>query len=234
MQQPFKKLQQLDLSGDKNKAGDKKPAKQKIPSQGEQKPPDEETALFLSAMSGVKPLQKKGRHVSPAPEKSGAGPPESEDPTRTLEKLVNGEINFDLTFTDEHVEGYVQGLDPKIFRRLKSGRYSIEGNLDLHGMNAEQARVSLLTFLRDHYLGGSRCVLVIPGRGKGSPLKMGVLKKEIQTWLTREPLKRIVLAFCTSLPKHGGTGAIYILLRKYRKDKGKIVWDKYLMDTGVY
>jgi len=244
MQQPFKKLQELDLEKRKKEVKEKKAAKNQKPVPGKQplsedpeenkEQPSGESAMFLSAMSGVEPLKKKGRQISPPPEQKQAQTHDNNDSAETLQKIVNGEINFDLSLTDEHVQGYVQGLDPKIFRKLKTGMYSIEGNLDLHGLNAEQARVSLITFLRDHYLAGSRCVLVIPGRGKGSPLKMGVLKKEIQYWLTRDPLKRITLAFCTSLPKHGGAGAIYVLLRKHRKNKGKIVWDKYLLDLEDY
>ena len=75
--------------------------------------------------------------------------------------------------------------------------------------------------MREQYVHNKRCVLLIPGRGKNSPLGVGVLKKEVQHWLTREPLKRVVLAFCTALPKHGGTGALYVLLRKYKKPEEK-------------
>jgi DNA-nicking Smr family endonuclease len=86
--------------------------------------------------------------------------------------------------------------------------------------------------MREQYSQNKRCVLLIPGRGLNSPLGIGVLKREVQHWLTREPLKRVVLAFCTALPRHGGTGALYVLLRKYKKTRGKVIWDRYLKDEG--
>ena len=126
------------------------------------------------------------------------------------------------------MHGYVRGLDSKIFQQLKAGRLSAEGHLDLHGQNADQALDSLLFFMRESYLAGRRMVLVIPGRGKNSPRGLGILRQELQTWLTREPLRRIVLAFCTAQPKDGGTGAIYVLLRKMKKQQGKVAWDKQM------
>jgi DNA-nicking Smr family endonuclease len=54
-----------------------------------------------------------------------------------------------------------------------------------------------------------------------------VLKEELKTWLTRDPLKRVVLAFVTALPRHGGAGALYVLLRKYKKIKGKVRWENF-------
>ncbi|MCA1987238.1 MAG: Smr/MutS family protein, partial [Desulfovibrio sp.] len=61
----------------------------------------------------------------------------------------------------------------------------------------------------------------------------GIIKDRVQGWLTRDPFKRVVLAFCTALPKHGGAGAIYVLLRKFNKTKGKIVWERTIWDEDV-
>ena len=122
----------------------------------------------------------------------------------------------------------MRGLDSKIFQQLKAGSLSVEGHLDLHGQNAAQALDALLFFMRESYLAGKRVVLVIPGRGKNSPGGLGILRTEIQNWLTREPLRRIVLAFCTAQPRDGGTGALYVLLRKIRKSVGKVAWDKQM------
>jgi DNA-nicking Smr family endonuclease len=59
---------------------------------------------------------------------------------------------------------------------------------------------------------------------------MGILRQGVQSWLTRDPVKRIVLAFCTAQPRHGGAGALYVLLRKHKKGQGKIFWDKLFFD----
>jgi DNA-nicking Smr family endonuclease len=72
---------------------------------------------------------------------------------------------------------------------------------------------------------------VVTGRGKNSPGGQSILRTETETWLTKEPLRRVVLAFCTAQPKHGGAGAIYILLRKQKKTEGKVRWDT-MMNWG--
>ena len=190
----------------------------------------DDSALFYSFMTKVKPLKGKGRDLTvetSVPEKRRV---KEDDELEALHKIVRGEIEFDIQYSEEYIQGYVQGINSRIFRRFKNGELSIEGHLDLHGYNSVQARAELLRFLREEYIQNKKCVLVIPGRGKNSPMGSGVLRKEIQTWLTIDPLKRIVLAFSSALPKHGGTGALYILLRSYRKKRGKIFWDKYLID----
>ncbi len=196
--------------------------------------------LFSRAMQGVLPLEanqgkrQQGRQVA-------AGPPEPEEArkerkkreesevTAQLADLVSGKVEFSLDLTDEYIQGHVTGLDTKTIVRLKSGYYSPERHFDMHGMNTEQAFFGLVEFIRENYLQGRRCLLLIPGRGKNSPEGFGVLREKVQSWLTRDPLKRVVLAFCTALPKHGGAGALYVLLRK-NKGKGKINWERLPVD----
>ena len=58
------------------------------------------------------------------------------------------------------------------------------------------------------------------------------LEEELKAWLTRDPLKRVVLAFATALPRHGGAGALYVLLRKFKKSKGKVRFERDWPDFG--
>ncbi|EGB13621.1 Smr protein/MutS2 [Pseudodesulfovibrio mercurii] len=189
---------------------------------------DEE--MFMAAMHGVKPMDGQGgRKVPPAVQ---TGPnralsPE-EEAGNDLARFMRGDIEFELEYTDEFMYGYVRGLDIKIFQRLKAGSLSVAGHLDLHGMTSDQARDSLLFFIRESYLQGHRCVLVVTGRGKNSPGGQPILRSEAEAWLTKEPLRRVVLAFCTAQPKHGGAGALYVLLRKQKKTEGKVRWDKMM------
>ena len=76
-------------------------------------------------------------------------------------------------------------------------------------------------------------MLVVPGRGRNSPDGQGVLRGKLQTWLTQEPFKRVVLAFCTAQPHDGGPGSVYVLLRKYRK-KGRVYWERLPADADLY
>lgn len=209
-------------------------------------PPDEihDDDVFARAMAGVKPLsnRNKGREVLAEPlvparrfRRAGSGAPLSNDDaaaageqawvTEYLRNLVQGNVEFELSYSEEYMHGHIQGLDRRVLEKLKAGRFSVEAHLDLHGLNAVQAREATYGFLRNQYYLGRRCVLLIPGRGRNSPGGRALIREELPTWMTREPLRRVVLAFCTALPKHGGTGALYVLMRKFRKDLGKVRWD---------
>ncbi|WP_419787861.1 Smr/MutS family protein [Pseudodesulfovibrio sp.] len=193
-------------------------------------PADDE--LFMNAMQGVRQMNgDKGRQVAAAPA-TPVGNITLDDPEETarkdLQRFIQGEVEFELEYTEEYMYGYVRGLDIKTFQQLKAGSLSVAAHIDLHGMTSDQARDNLLFFIRESYLQNYRCVLVVTGRGINSPGGQAVLRRETEGWLTRDPLKRAVLAFCTAQPKDGGAGALYVLLRKQKKNEGKIQWDKML------
>lgn len=221
MNTPFDKLKKLKV---KPKEAPKPPEPRKPAAPPPE--PDEETA-FASAMGGVKPIAGGGRTVAatPPPPKAAA-PAEEQDGATALDKILAGELDFELEFTDEFMHGQVRGLDGKLFRRLKAGQYAVESHLDMHGMTVEQAHDALLFFLRESYYSGKRVALLITGRGLGSPHGLSLLKREVQHWMTKEPLRRVILAWCTALPRHGGAGALYVMLRKYKKDAGKVAFDR--------
>ncbi len=190
---------------------------------------DAEAAAFLQAMGEVRPLQARGRQVSPEP-RPGTPPPQGE---LSLQDFMDGKLEFALSFTDEYLEGHVVGLDQMIMNKLRAGGLSPEAHLDLHGLNAAQAFEALRGFMRACWYKGLRTVLVVPGRGRNSPDGMGVLREKLQSWLTQDPFKRVVLAFCTAQPHDGGAGSVYMLLRKYRK-KGRIYWERTPADADLY
>jgi len=184
--------------------------------------------IFMAAMHGVQRMDgASGRKVAPAVASAPAQPLEDEAGNE-LDRFMRGDIEFELEYTDEFMYGYVRGLDIKIFQRLKAGSLSMAAHLDLHGMTSDQARDSLLFFIRESYLQGHRCVLVVTGRGRNSPGGRAILRTETESWLTKDPLRRVVLAFCTAQPKHGGAGALYVLLRKQKKTEGQVRWDKMM------
>ncbi len=190
---------------------------------------EDELELFYKAMEGVKPLKDHGRDIVPRRGKSFREVfSEKQNP---LEKVLKGEVEFEVEFCTEYIQGNVKGLDPRILNKLKRGAYSPEAHLDLHGLILEDAWNILVDFIKGCYLQGKRCVLIITGRGKNSPFGKSILRENLQMWLTKDPFKRVILAFTTAQPKHGGTGAVYVLLRKYKKTKGKVHWDKYFITT---
>ncbi|MFP4429558.1 MAG: Smr/MutS family protein [Desulfovermiculus sp.] len=195
-----------------------------------------ETDVFLQAMQGVEPIKDRGggRKVNTSyPPPSTRATPEKERGKKYLQDLVQGKVEFDIQFTDEYLQGAVRGLNQRTLRKLQAGEFSPEAHLDLHGFNSDDAHSLLLRFVKESYLAGKRCLLVIPGRGKNSPAGRGVIKEQIQYWLIRDPFKRVVLAFTTAQPQHGGAGALYLLLRKYKKSRGKIFWERLNSESDV-
>ena len=192
-------------------------------------PEDDGSSLFLDAMKEVCPLQGGGRDVPPAVETSTAVPEAGE---LSLQDFMDGKLEFALSFTDEYLEGHVVGLDPMIMNKLREGGLSPEAHLDLHGLNVPQAFETMRGFLRGSWYRGLRVILLVPGRGRNSPDGIGILRSKVQSWLTQEPFKRVVLAFCTAQPHDGGPGSIYVLLRKYKK-KGRIYWERLPADADL-
>ncbi|MCR5259385.1 MAG: Smr/MutS family protein [Desulfovibrio sp.] len=190
---------------------------------------DDDAVEFLDRMGDVTPLAVKGRSVLP-PRRSAPSSPEVHD---DMASLMEKKLEFSVSFTDEYFEGHIVGLDMMTIEKLRSGQYSPEAHLDLHGLNSVQAFEALRGFMRSCWFKSLRSVLVIPGRGNNSLNGRGILRNKLQAWLTQEPFKRVVLAFCSAQPSDGGAGGVYVLLRKYRK-KGKIYWERMPMDADLY
>lgn len=190
----------------------------------------DEDSSFFAAVRDVKPLAGKGREVAaetpPLPKPMPA-------PANPLQEFMEGKLEFTLAFTDEYVEGHVVGLDLLLVGKLQAGQFSPESHLDLHGMNAQQAFEALVGFFRAAYFKGQRTVLVVPGRGRNSPHGVPILREKVQEWFTQDPFKRVILAFCTARPADGGAGALYVLLRKFRKGQGKVCWERRPADPDL-
>ena len=191
---------------------------------------DEEQARdFVGAMRDVRPLKNKGGRDLP---RDPEPPIVSAPPQRTFQELLENTLEFALSFSEEYIEGHVVGLESLIMQKLRVGQYRPEAHLDLHGLNARQAFDALVAFIRRSWHRGMRTLLLIPGRGKNSPDGMAILRERVQSWLTQDPLKRVVLAFCTAKAVDGGPGSLYVLLRKYRK-RGKIFWERCPIDLDL-
>ena len=102
-------------------------------------------------------------------------------------------------------------IDDQTRDKLAKGRLPIEGRVDLHGMRQDEAHALLLSFLGRAYAGGVRYVLVITGKGQGGE---GVLKRLVPAWLATPAFRPLVSSHDFAARGHGGSGAIYIRLRK--------------------
>jgi DNA-nicking Smr family endonuclease len=99
-------------------------------------------------------------------------------------------------------------------RKLRAGDFSVQAQLDLHGLTREAAKPAVEAFVNKARITGHRCVLLVTGRGLNSVDQVPVLKEGVQQWLTRGRAAKQVLGFCSARPKDGGAGAVYVLLRR--------------------
>ncbi len=104
-------------------------------------------------------------------------------------------------------------IDRPTHDKLAGGRLPIEGRVDLHGMTQEQAFSLLLSFLGRAHANGIRYVLVITGKGSSSGGD-GVLRRAVPGWLATAPFRGLVSSHDHAARHHGGTGALYLRLRR--------------------
>ena len=113
-------------------------------------------------------------------------------------------------------------MDSKSFGKMKRGKLVPEARIDLHGMTLDQAHPELKHFILTSQSAGRRLVLVITGKGKPSkehgpiPVRTGILKHYVPQWLRMPPLAQAVLHVSEAHLKHGGSGAYYVYLKKWR------------------
>ncbi|WP_043112904.1 Smr/MutS family protein [Pseudacidovorax intermedius] len=132
------------------------------------------------------------------------------DEAKALRETISDE--FDVTTlldADDQMSFRRPGVGLDVTRRLRAGDWSIQRQLDLHGLRSDEAREALGGFIREAHRHGVRCVRVVHGKGLGSPGKQPVLKTKAQRWLIQ---KKEVLAFVQAKPAEGGAGALVVLL----------------------
>lgn len=127
-----------------------------------------------------------------------------------MQEAISDEFDVStLLDTDEHLSFRRHGIGADVTRKLRRGDWSIQRQLDLHGLRQDEARDKLGQFIREAHKQGIRCVRVVHGKGLGSPGKTPVLKSRVQTWLVQ---KNEVLAFVQAKPADGGAGALVVLI----------------------
>ena len=133
------------------------------------------------------------------------------DEERVLRESLSDDFDVStLLDTDDQLSFRRPGIGVEITRRLRAGHWSIQRQLDLHGLRVDEAREALGEFIRLAHRTGMRCVRVVHGKGLGSPGKNPVLKSRVQRWLVQ---KSEVLAFVQARPMDGGAGALVVLLQ---------------------
>lgn len=180
------------------------------------KPSEDDHALWHAVTRDVTPLP--GRRPLPAskpPPAADPPPPRPPKPADLRRNALSAPLPVTPASLPPLAAGVTPGVDRRTSERLRKGRMEIEGRIDLHGMKQPAAHTALNGFiLRSHDL-GRRTVLVITGKGRIGQ-GGGVLRNEVPNWLNQDPLREKVLAFFPAQPKDGGSGALYVLLKRQR------------------
>ena len=173
-----------------------------------------EKEFFATAVGIVKPLPPKHRpgHRASLPlvQAAPVAVQHQLDEQAVMREALSDEFDVEtLLDTDDALSYRRAGIGTDVTRKLRKGGWSIQGQVDLHGLRREDAREALVDFIKDAARMGWRCVRVVHGKGLGSPGKTPVLKGKVQSWLIQ---KQEVLAFVQARPAHGGAGALVVLL----------------------
>ncbi len=173
---------------------------------------DKDHALFEKAVDGARKLAQDRvappqRRIKPVPRHA------QREHDRTMEEMLTF-VSEDIDVgTGEELLYFRDGVSKNWLRQIRRGRFAIERELDLHGLTVEQARITLGAFLYEALRDQRRCVRIIHGKGLRSTARLPVLKGCVNSWLRQ---RSEVLAFCSARPEDGGTGAVYVLLRRAR------------------
>ncbi len=170
-----------------------------------------EKNLFSRAAGQVRPLDAPPR-VLLAREQPPPVPVQRRlDERRVLQEALSDEFDTStLLDVDDAMSFRRPGVGTDVTRKLRRGEWSIQREIDLHGLRRDDAREALATFIREAYRHGVRCVRVVHGKGLGSPGKTPVLKGKVQGWLVQ---KNEVMAFVQARASDGGAGALVVLLK---------------------
>lgn len=172
---------------------------------------ERERNLFALTVGAVTPLPAKNLYQPP----KKFVPPEplqlQIDEQNVLREAMSDEFDIStLLEVDADLSYRRPGIGPDVLRKLRSGQWSIQRQLDLHGLRTDEAREALGQFIRLAHRTGLRCVRIVHGKGLGSPGRVPVLKAKVLRWLVQ---KREVLAFVQARPADGGAGALVVLLQ---------------------
>ncbi len=171
---------------------------------------DQDSDDFRQAMRGTKPLEAETRVPAAKPKPKPRARFSRADEREVLVESLEDDID-----TIEHGYGaalrfHRQHVGKRTMRKLQRGGYSVQAEIDLHGMTLEEAKPRLADFIEYSVSQGHYCVRVVHGKGLGSGDRGPVLKNAVNRWLRRW---NSVLAFVSTRQVDGGTGAVYVLLQ---------------------
>lgn len=174
---------------------------------------DEEILLFRQMLAGSRPLAADLRVPAHKKRPLAKARFRRDDEALVLAETLSADIDELEAASGERLRFHRPVVGRRTMRKLARGNFAVQDEIDLHGMTVTEAKSALRDFIDDAVLRGYTCVRVIHGKGIGSGDRGPVLKPGVSSWLRRWSE---VLAFVSTKQVHGGTGAVYVLLRKER------------------
>ena len=167
---------------------------------------DDDRKAFAEATRGVKRLRpdNRARLATPRPK------PKARQARAARAEILEQSLDGPPASDGDDIAFRRDSVTPKTFSRLKRGEFATEAEIDLHGMRLAEAQRELKAFLAECAARGLGCVRVIHGKGARSGPGGPILKPSVHHWLTRFEQVR---AFVSAQPRHGGSGAVYVLLK---------------------
>jgi DNA-nicking Smr family endonuclease len=172
---------------------------------------DDDKDLFRRALADAKPLRVTRRAAEvirkPVPRARFA----RADEASVLRESLEADIDDTESHSGESLRFHRPSVGKRTMRKLARGNFSVQDEIDLHGMTVAEAKPRLAEFIERCARDGRLCVRVVHGKGRGSGERGPVLKQKVNRWLRQWDT---VLAFVSTRQVHGGTGAVYVLLRQ--------------------
>ena len=166
--------------------------------------------LFARSVGRVHPLRDRQLADLALPRPAPQPRQRELDEQAALAESMSDEVNLEsLLLTDDGLSFRRPGIGPDVVVKLRRGHWALQGQLDLHGYNREEARTLLAGYIRHSHQLGKRCLRVVHGKGHGSPGRQPVLKGKVQRWLAQCDE---VIAFAQASGPQGGAGALMVLL----------------------
>lgn len=195
----------------------------------------EEAALWQRVIATVTPLKPAKAKVvppsSPLPGKRGAGggliegagampaPSKATKPVKVRDSLKRADARTHPQPLPKR-EGLDATLDGSWDRRLSRGLVGPESSIDLHGHTLSAAYDRLDRGLEQAIRQGDRVLLLITGKpprpDSERPHARGAIRAAVGDWLASSRHADRIAAVRTAHPRHGGSGALYIVLRRPR------------------
>jgi len=171
---------------------------------------EKDLALFRATVGPVHPVRQDA--VQHRPEPPPPHPLQRQaDERQALVDMALGLRDPEIPQTGDVLYFRREGVQRQLYQKLQRGQLRVEQELDLHGMTIARAKEALCAFLAKARAGNQRCIRIVHGKGKGSKDGIPVLKGRLDHWLRQ---REDILAFCSARPVDGGTGALYVLLKK--------------------